>query len=73
MTNKITITPKLNQILKDRQMTQNELSELTGIPQGTISRFDKNSRFEISYLFTISKALGIGIEDLFEMTQEEIN
>ncbi|MBG9776159.1 helix-turn-helix domain-containing protein [Brevibacillus laterosporus] len=65
------ITPKLNQILKQRKMTQSELSILTGIPQGTISRFDKNSRFEISHLYAISKALGIRIEDLFEISKNE--
>ncbi|MFB0831503.1 helix-turn-helix domain-containing protein [Brevibacillus laterosporus] len=68
----VTITPKLNKLLKQRGMTQSQLSKLTGIPQGTISRFDKNSRFEISHLYTISKALGVKIEGLFEISEEEI-
>ncbi|WP_412102067.1 helix-turn-helix domain-containing protein, partial [Paenibacillus larvae] len=40
------VTPKLNQILKDRGLTQMQLSQMTGVPQGSISRFDKNSRHE---------------------------
>ncbi|MCG7317666.1 helix-turn-helix domain-containing protein [Brevibacillus laterosporus] len=68
----VTITPKLNQLLKQREITQTQFSKLTGIPQGTISRFDKNSRFEISHLYTISNALEVKIEDLFEISNEEI-
>lgn len=44
-----------------------ELSQLSGIPQGSISRFDKNTRHEDAHLFAIAKALGLNIEELFEI------
>lgn len=65
------VRPKLTSILKERGMTQMELSEISGVPQGSISRFDNNSRHEASHLFSISKALGISIEELFDREQEE--
>ncbi|MEV2280800.1 helix-turn-helix transcriptional regulator [Paenibacillus larvae] len=61
------VTPKLNQILKDR--TQMQLSQMTGVPQGSISRFDKNSRHEDAHLFAIARALGITIEELFNVEE----
>lgn len=64
----IVVKPKLNQILKERNMTQMELSKISGVPQGSISRFDKNSRHEDSHLFNIAKALDLNINDLFEKT-----
>lgn len=65
------ITPRLNEILKERKMTQIELSQLTGIPQGTISRFDRNKQHYDEHLVLISKALGISIEDLFHIEKVE--
>jgi transcriptional regulator with XRE-family HTH domain len=62
----INVKPKLNRILKERNITQMKLSELSGVPQGSISRFDKNNRFESSHLFSIAKALNLKIENLFE-------
>lgn len=59
------VKPRLNGLLAQREMTQHELARRTGIPQGTISRFDKNERHAASHLFKISKALGVNIEDLF--------
>jgi len=63
----VIVTPKLNQILKDRGMTQMQLSEMSGVSQGSISRFDKNSRHEDAHLFAIARALGITIEELFHV------
>ena len=68
---KYKITPRLNEILKERKMTQIELSQLTGIPQGTISRFDRNKQHYDEHLVLISKALGISIEDLFYIEEVE--
>lgn len=47
-------------------MTQNDLSEMTGITQPVISRFDKNEQHRDIHLFAISRALGLKIDDLFE-------
>ena len=68
---KYKITPRLNEILKERKMTQIELSQLTGIPQGTISRFDRNKQHHDEHLVLISKALGVSIEDLFHIEEVE--
>jgi transcriptional regulator with XRE-family HTH domain len=61
----ISVTPRLNEILAQRGMTQTQLSTLSGVPQGSISRFDKNSRHEAAHLFSIARALGVAIEELF--------
>lgn len=65
------VSPNLMAILKQRGITQQELSGKSGVPQGSISRFDKNTRHEASHLFSISKALGIPIEQLFIVEQED--
>lgn len=59
------VKPNLNKLLKDRNMTQMKLSSLSGVPQGTISRFDQKKRHEASHLFSIANALEVKIEDLF--------
>ncbi|MDR6997766.1 helix-turn-helix transcriptional regulator [Neobacillus niacini] len=66
-----TIVPKLNRILAERKMSQTELSELTGIPQPSISRFDRNTKHMDMHLVMISRALGLTIEDLFEIKEAE--
>lgn len=61
----LVVTPRLGAILKERGLTQTELSSMSGVPQGSISRFDKNNRHEDAHLFAIARALGISVEDLF--------
>ena len=63
-------TGKLNELLRKRGLTQTQLSDRTGIPQGTISRFDKKTRHEIKHLVSIANALNVRIEDLFEDVPE---
>lgn len=65
-----TVIPILGKILKDRGMTQVELSKLTGIPQGTISKFDRNKQHQDVHLVTIAKVLGLSIEDLFYIEEQ---
>ncbi len=67
----VVVKPKLTPILKERGLTQMELSEMSGVPQGTISRFDRNERHEANILFSISRSLGIKIEELFEEVEQE--
>jgi len=67
----LVVRPRLSELLKERGITQLELSRMSGVPQGTISRFDKNNRHEAAHLFTIARALGVQIEDLFEVEEEE--
>jgi transcriptional regulator with XRE-family HTH domain len=63
----ITVTPQLTKILAQRGLTQTQLSVMSGVPQGSISRFDKNSRHEAAHLFAIARALNVAIEDLFAL------
>jgi len=63
-----TIRPRLNEIRKDRDITQQRLSDMTGIPQGSISRFDSNARHESAHVYAIMQALDVTFEDLFEVS-----
>lgn len=65
----INTKPKLSSILKERGMTQLELSTLSGVPQGSISRFDKNDRHVDWHVFSIARALGLSAEDLFSIEE----
>lgn len=64
----LVVTPRLMAVLKEKGVTQTQLSELSGVPQGSISRFDKNERHVDAHVFTIAKALDVSVEDLFEVT-----
>lgn len=66
----VNVKPRLYSIIKERGITQTELSELAGVSQATISRFDKNEKFHAVHLFSIAKALDLKIEDLFEEVSE---
>ncbi len=61
------VKPRLSEILKERGITQSQLAQQANIPQGSISRFDKNERHSDAHLFAISRALGVSIEELFEV------
>ncbi|WP_090670825.1 helix-turn-helix domain-containing protein [Paenibacillus tianmuensis] len=65
----IKVIPCLNEILKEKKMTQMELSALSGVPQGSISRFDKNKSHDDSHLFAIARALGLNVEQLFKIEE----
>ncbi|MEC0242008.1 helix-turn-helix transcriptional regulator [Paenibacillus dokdonensis] len=67
----VKVRPNLMALLKELGITQMQLSERTGVPQGSISRFDKNTRHEANHLFSISKSLNVPIEKLFIEEQEE--
>ncbi|MGC5773650.1 helix-turn-helix domain-containing protein [Paenibacillus pabuli] len=67
----INAKPNLMPLLREKGITQQQLSDMTGIPQGTLSRFDRNTRHESTHLFTIARALGIGVEDLFIVQEQE--
>ncbi|CAH1210316.1 hypothetical protein PAECIP111893_03197 [Paenibacillus plantiphilus] len=68
---KISVNPRLSEILKERAMTQMTLSALSGVPQGSISRFDSNSRHEAAHMFAIARALGINVEELFTVSVDK--
>lgn len=66
----IKVIPQLNKILDERNLTQLAFSNSIGISQSVINRFDKNGQYRIEYLFIISRALNLRIEDLFEVIEE---
>ncbi|MNN23927.1 Helix-turn-helix domain protein [compost metagenome] len=65
------VKPRLTEIREERGLTQLQLSEMSGVPQGSISRFDSNSRHEATHLFAIARALGISVEELFTVNEAE--
>jgi transcriptional regulator with XRE-family HTH domain len=65
---KLTVKPRLLSILKERGITQTQLSDMSGVPQGSISRFDRNESHVDAHVFAIAKALDVNVEDLFEVT-----
>jgi transcriptional regulator with XRE-family HTH domain len=58
-------TPRMNEIRKERGYTGKELAELVGVTEPTISRFDSQKRYDIDVLVSVSKALGVTVEELF--------
>lgn len=63
----LNVKPKLTALMKERGITQQQLSDMTNVPQGSISRFDKNERHVDWHLFAIARALDISVEDLFDV------
>jgi DNA-binding XRE family transcriptional regulator len=59
------VTPKLMAVLKEKGITQMQLAEMSGVPQGSISRFDKNERHVDWHMFAIARALDLSVNDLF--------
>jgi transcriptional regulator with XRE-family HTH domain len=68
---KTSATPNLSPLLKELGLTQMDLAKLSGVPQGSISRFDKNSRHEADHLFSISRALKVPVDKLFIVEEHE--
>ncbi|WP_428909062.1 helix-turn-helix domain-containing protein [Niallia sp. Krafla_26] len=64
-------TPKnMKDLLKLGNLdTQKELAEKAGVKEATISRFDKQARYDIDVLVSVSMALGKRIEDLFDIEE----
>lgn len=70
----VVISIRLKKILKERNMTQKELSELTGIREGTISSIARASKRSISYEYLVKIANALNITDINElMTFKKIN
>lgn len=67
MSKRINVRPRLKELMKADGWTQTRLSEASGVPQGSISRFDSNGRHEDWQVVAIMKAGGWKYEDLFEI------
>lgn len=46
-----------------------DLAEKANVPQSAISRFDKNEQHKDIHLISISKALGLSIEDILDIEE----
>lgn len=64
-------TPRMNEIRKQRDINGKELAALVGVTEPTISRFDSQKRYDIDVLVSVSKALGVTIEELFIIEENE--
>jgi transcriptional regulator with XRE-family HTH domain len=58
--------PQLKKLLsKSDYKNQKEFADKVGVGEPTISRFDVQTRYDINTLASISRELGIKIDDLF--------
>ena len=64
-------TPKMNEIRNQKGLKGKELAELVGVTEPTISRFDTQKRYDIDVLVSVSKALGVTIEELFKIEENK--
>lgn len=68
---KIAVRPRLSEVMNAKGWKQIPLSEASGVPQGSISRFDKNERHLDWHVFALARTLGVGVEELFEVRIED--
>lgn len=69
---KYEVKPKLKKILIEKGFSsQKEFAKMADLPEPTVSRFDSQSRYDINTLATISRTLGVKIDDLFEITEQQ--
>lgn len=63
---------RLKELMAEREMTQMELSELTGIQQSTISRWVRSyvESVHLETLHKICKALDVGVEEMIVEVEE---
>ncbi|MFD1394378.1 helix-turn-helix domain-containing protein [Kroppenstedtia eburnea] len=61
----------LGEILREENLTQTKLAEISGVPQSAVSRYSKGQSrlYDINHLFALAKALDRSIEDLFAEEQ----
>ncbi|MFD2681490.1 helix-turn-helix domain-containing protein [Bacillus seohaeanensis] len=63
---------KIRELMKLKGIkTQKELAVLVGVKEATISRFDSQTRYDIDVLISVSKALEMPVEDLFEIKENK--
>ncbi|MDK7669298.1 helix-turn-helix domain-containing protein [Cytobacillus oceanisediminis] len=61
----------MNEIRKEKGLNGKELAALVGVTEPTISRFDSQKRYDIDVLVSVSKALGVTMEELFIIEENE--
>jgi transcriptional regulator with XRE-family HTH domain len=69
---KFIVKPRLRELLsKSKFKNQKEFAEIVGVKEPTISRFDSQTRYDIVTLVAISRALGVSIDDLFVVAEQQ--
>lgn len=65
-----TFAQQLNEAMQEQHMTQYRLSQLTGIPQATLSRYLSGKReIGIYYLVLICRTLNVSADYLLGLTE----
>jgi DNA-binding XRE family transcriptional regulator len=69
---KFTARPRLRELLSSSGFkNQKEFANAVGVKEPTISRFDSQTRYDINTLASISRVLGVTIDDLFIIEENE--
>ncbi|AHD06420.1 hypothetical protein ERIC2_c26330 [Paenibacillus larvae subsp. larvae DSM 25430] len=70
---KLTVRFRLADLLKDRGISNRELSRLTGIRHPSVNEMclNKTQRLPLENLAAICEVLGVGIADVLELVDEE--
>jgi len=63
--------PRMNDIRIKKGLSGKQLAKLADVTEPTISRFDSQKRYDIDVLVSVSKALGVTIEELFIIEKKE--
>lgn len=61
---------KVNELIKQKGISQYELAERCGVSQSTISKHLKTGNFGVNELLGIADALEVSIKDLFQKVYE---
>lgn len=70
---KYVATPKsLRTVLKDKDINRmKDVADMVGVKEATISRFDKQTRYDTNTLVSIMKVFDLTIDDLFTIKENE--
>jgi transcriptional regulator with XRE-family HTH domain len=66
------IGQRVLELRKDQELTQDQLADISGVPQGTISRLERgvSGDVQISTVQKLATALGVSIEGLLTPSPE---
>jgi len=64
-------TSKMKKIQEQRGLLSKDLAKLAGVTEPTISRFDTQKRYDIDVLISVSKALNVTVEELFDIEERK--
>jgi DNA-binding Xre family transcriptional regulator len=67
-------TPRsLRTVLKDKEVNRmKDVANEVGVKEATISRFDKQTRYDINTLVSLMKTYELTLEDLFIIEENEL-